>query len=327
MFSSIQSRFTQFIYRCCSHAQNNNPIVKDEPKDNKECQTKIALLEAQVAYLEYESSRMSSLLRYLAAPVIQELPLTKQTRESFDFQWDKLPKGRWNLENNLFRQEAAGYVCQFTGLSPEWFQGKKVIDVGCGGGRYSWALCCLGAEVLSIDQSLHGLERTQKACKDFPGHRIKQVNLLEPLMIDEEFDLVWSFGVLHHTGDTYGAFKKIIPLVKPGGYLFMMLYGEPRARRIDEYEAINEYEYWRRKTRNMTFDERLNAVQEAMDNNCFAVYGTDYIEGYFDAISPIINDLYSWEEIEGWLLMEGFVDVKRTVDSRNIHLIARRGVN
>ncbi len=319
VITSLKNRIKQFTHRYCLHAQ------KGDPSANNNYQTRMSLLEAQVAYLEYESGRMASLLRHLAAPILQDLPLTKQTRDSFDFQWDKLPKGRWNLENKLFRQEATGYVCQFTEFSPEWFRGKKVIDVGCGGGRYSWALCCLGAEVLSIDQSLHGLERTQKACKDFPNHRIKQVNLLEPLAIDETFDLVWSFGVLHHTGDTYGSFKKIVPLVKPGGYLFMMLYGEPRKGMIDEYKAINEYEHWRRKTRNMTFDERLSAIQEAMDKHCFAVYGSEYIEGYFDAISPTINDLYSWEEVESWLLLEGFSNIKRTVDMRNLHVIAYKG--
>ncbi|MDD5680369.1 MAG: class I SAM-dependent methyltransferase [Candidatus Omnitrophica bacterium] len=254
-----------------------------------------------------------------------EKPKAEQTKESFDFQWETMPKGRWNLENEEFRREATGYVCQFTALPAEWFKGKKALDAGCGGGRYSWALCKLGADVLSIDQSAHGLKRTKEACKDFPGHRVMQADLLKPLNISETFDLVWCYGVLHHTGDTYGAFKRITPLVRKDGFIFLMIYGEPRKGVIGDYAAVNEYEYWRRKTRNMTLDERLGAVKKAMREGRFAVKGDEYIEGYFDAISPLINDLYRFEEIENWLLSEGFCDIRRTVETRNHHIVARKG--
>ncbi len=285
---------------------------------------RMAFLEEQVQYLLDENSRMTSLLRHLAAPVMRELPLARQTRGSFDFQWEKLPRGRWNLEDERFRKEAPGYVLQFTGLPAEWFPGKSVIDVGCGAGRYSWALGNLGARVLSVDQSPHGLERTRKACAAFPDHRVRRLDLLEPFNLGETFDLVWCFGVLHHTGDTYGAFRRIAPLVRPGGHLFLMLYGEPRPEEIGDFRAVNEYEYWRRRTRHMTLDERLDEIIRGMAEGLFAASGEEYVEGYFDAISPAINDLYSWEEIEGWLLLEGFGDIRRTVDNRNHHVIARR---
>jgi 2-polyprenyl-3-methyl-5-hydroxy-6-metoxy-1,4-benzoquinol methylase len=293
--------------------------------DEQKLSDRVKYLEALTEYLESELSRLSSMLRYVSAPIINDLPFAKQCKDSFDFQWDKLPKGRWNLENDKFRQEAPGLVCQYTGLPPAWFKGKKVIDVGSGAGRYSWALCKLGAHVTSIDQSAHGLEKTKKACSEFKGHRAMCVDLLKPLEINETFDLVWCFGVLHHTGDTYGAFKKIAPLVSPGGYLFLMLYGEPRSGMMGDYEAVTEYDYWRKATYNMTLNERLKVVKEAMGEGKFKACGEEYVEGYFDAISPAINDLYTFEEIERWLLMDGFIDIKRTVDTRNNHIIARRG--
>ncbi|CAA7619100.1 conserved hypothetical protein [Magnetospirillum sp. LM-5] len=285
---------------------------------------RLSMLEAQVEYLEYELSRNVSLLRYLSAPVINDLPYARQTRSSFDFQWDLLPPGRYNLDNEEFRKDAAGYVCQFTGLPAEWFQGKKVIDVGCGAGRYSWAMSTMGAEVLSVDQSKHGLERCAMACADYPTHRTRQIDLLQPFDINEQFDLVWSFGVLHHTGDTYGAFSRVHPLVKPGGYIFMMIYGEPRQGYIDDYRAVAEYECWRRKTRNMGLSERLDAVNEAMAQQKFLVNGPLHIEGYFDAISPLVADLYSFAEIESWLIEAGFCDIRQTVDTRNLHISARK---
>ena len=56
----------------------------------------------------------------------------------------------------------------------------------------------------------------------------------------------------------------------------------------------------------------------------FQVTGDEYVHGYFDAIAPPINDLHTFEEIEGWLIEAGFVDIKRTVPSRNIHVIGRK---
>lgn len=278
-------------------------------------------IQAELEFLRLEVSRLSSIVRYLSEEKIQEMPIAKQTQESFDFQWGQIPLGRYSLENEQFRNEAADFVCEFTALPPDWFNGKSVLDVGCGAGRYSWAMSSLGANVLSIDQSDYGLEKTAEVCSSFPNHRIKKVNLLEDIEINEQFDLVWSFGVLHHTGCTYGAFQKIVPLVKSQGFLFLMLYGEPRDGMVDDFRAVNEYERWRRQTRNLTLDQKLRVIETAMDDEKFMAKGEEHIEGYFDAISPMIADLYSWSEIESWLLSSGFENIQRTVDTRNHHVV------
>ena len=67
----------------------------------------------------------------------------------------------------------------------------------------------------------------------------------------------------------------------------------------------------------------LEAITQGMRERRFAVNGEKHIHGYFDAISPPINDLYTFEELQGWLLGEGFENIARTVDTRNHHIIAR----
>jgi SAM-dependent methyltransferase len=285
---------------------------------------RLAYLEEVVEYLTWENSRQASLLRHLVAPVMADLPLARKTKQSFDYQWAAIPTGAAMLDSPEFRGRATSLVSEYTGLPAEWFQGKRVIDVGCGNGRFSWALCQLGARVLSLDQSTHGLHQTAAACKAFPHHSVLQVDLLEPLPLNDAADLVWSFGVLHHTGDTYGAFRNIVPLVRTGGYLYLMIYGEPREFVLDDFAEVNEYEQWRRRTMNLELRDKLEAVRQGMIAGEFRMIGEDFVNGYFDAISPPINDLHTFEEIEGWLLDAGFSRVTRTLPSRNIHVVAQR---
>lgn len=294
------------------------------PAQTGTLEQRVAYLEEVVRYLDYQVTGQAALLRYLASPVIADLPEVRATKASFDFQWAEIPLGRYMLENEEFREEAAGYVCEFTGLPAEWFKGKSVIDAGCGLGRYSWALSTLGARVLSLDQSPHGLARTAEACKQFPGHRTLQVDLLQELPLTEQVDLVWSFGVLHHTGDTYRAFKHVARWVKPGGMIYLMLYGKPREGFASDYAEINEYDEWRRRTRNMGLREKLAAVTAHMQAGGFRVVGEEHIHGYFDAVSPPINDLYVFEEVEAWLTEAGFRDIRQTVKTRNLHIVATR---
>jgi SAM-dependent methyltransferase len=285
---------------------------------------RIVYLEQVVDYLSWQCTRQADLLRHVSAPIVPDLPSVRQTKASFDYQWADIPTGHAMLADPAFRAEATALVCRYTGLSPDWFPGKRVIDAGCGNGRFSWALCQLGATVVSLDQSDHGLQSTADACRDFPSHRVVKVDLLKPLPEIPAADLVWSFGVLHHTGDTYGAFKRVQALVAPGGILYLMLYGEPRAFVLDDYQEINEYEEWRRRTANLPLPEKLRSIRAGMAAGEFRVEGDQFVHGYFDAIAPAINDLHTFEEVESWLLESGFVEIKRTLPSRNLHITGRK---
>src|SRR4029079_12442937 len=125
--------------------------------------------------------------------------------------------------------------------------------------------------------------------------QVIQHNVLQPVPLSEQsFDLVWCFGVLHHTGDTHAGFLHLCPLVREGGQLFLMLYGEPRFDVPADFTEVNSYERLRRAASNKSFEEVLELLKEDP-----AV--TD-LHGWFDAVAPTINDLYTFEEVEGWLV-------------------------
>jgi SAM-dependent methyltransferase len=280
--------------------------------------TRLRFLEAKVAYLLDEVSGLRSLVRHLIGERSDGLPLVRHTRASFDYQWRSLPQGHAMLSNAEFRATVPQQLCQFTDLAPEWFRGKKVMDAGCGQGRWTYGFGKLGvAKCVSFDISEAGIGRTSEIARDFDGRvEVLRRNILEDLALPADFDLVWCFGVLHHTGATYTGFENLVKHVKPGGYLFVMIYGEPRPGYPDDYTYYHEMFDMRSRLRNLPFDEKVAAIEQK--------YGSDLLHGYFDAISPDINDLYRWDELVGWFVDAGFTDIKRTAPGTNHYMIGQR---
>jgi SAM-dependent methyltransferase len=130
------------------------------------------------------------------------------------------------------------------------------------------------------------------------------------------FDLVWSFGVVHHTGDTKRAVQNVAECVRPGGHLFLMVYGEPRWDHYEDYDEINAYTAMRRDLAALSFDERVAYLRR--------VKADADVHGWFDAASPRVNDLHRFDELAEWLHLLRFTDIRRTCPSRNLFLIARR---
>jgi SAM-dependent methyltransferase len=279
---------------------------------------RIQLLEAKVAFLLDEVSSLRTLMRHVSADKLAELQTAEQTRDSFNYQWRSLPQGHAMLSNPEWKATAAAQILEYTQRPREWFCGKRVLDAGCGQGRWTYGLASLGVErCVSVDISPAAIERTTEVAREF-GDRVQVVrrSLLQDLELSNDFDLVWCFGVLHHTGDTYQAFQNVVRCVTPGGYLFLMIYAEPRRDQPDGYLYYHEMFDMRSRLKNLPFDEKVARVERK--------YGKELLHGYFDAISPEINDLYRWDELESWVLAAGFEDVKRTMDIPNHCLVARR---
>jgi len=240
-----------------------------------------------------------------------------QTRASFDYQWSRLPQNRWSLASSAYREELPAIVAGLLDLPTAWFEGRDALDAGCGCGRFAFALCRLGARVLAVDRSLPALRATRAACAPFAGFRgAVAADLLHPLPASGAFDLVWSFGVLHHTGNGPGALRNLRACLRPGGVLFVMLYGRPRPGNTRDAEEIASLEAWRSRIASLPFPAKVEALR--------AVAGDDDVLEYFDAVSPMVNERYGLDEVEGWLRNEGFVDVRRRLDRMDHLLLARR---
>jgi SAM-dependent methyltransferase len=105
------------------------------------------------------------------------------------------------------------------------FNGKSVLDVGCGNGYVLSKYAREGADVFGIDltDAAIGLSQARFALLGLEG--TFQVADAEALpFADGTFDCVCSMGVLHHTPDTPRAVAEIYRVLKPGGRLIVMFY-------------------------------------------------------------------------------------------------------
>lgn len=115
-------------------------------------------------------------------------------------------------------------------LNVTTLEGQTFLDVGSGSGLFSLAARRLGANVFSFDYDENSVNCTQELKKRyFPDDDLWQVERGDAVDANyfskfEPFDVVYSWGVLHHTGHMWKALDNVSQLVKPDGKLFIAIY-------------------------------------------------------------------------------------------------------
>jgi 2-polyprenyl-3-methyl-5-hydroxy-6-metoxy-1,4-benzoquinol methylase len=111
-------------------------------------------------------------------------------------------------------------------------EGKSFIDIGSGSGLFSLAARRLGAQVTSFDYDPQSVAcTTELRRRYFPDDgrwRVEQGSVLDRDYIASlgAFDIVYSWGVLHHTGAMWQALDNAASLVAEGGQLYIALYND-----------------------------------------------------------------------------------------------------
>ena len=108
--------------------------------------------------------------------------------------------------------------------------GRSFLDIGCGSGLFSLAARRLGARVRSFDFDPQSVaccaELRRRHFTDDPDWVIEGGSALDAAWLASlgEFDVVYSWGVLHHTGDLRRGLALAAERVAPGGLLFVAVY-------------------------------------------------------------------------------------------------------
>jgi SAM-dependent methyltransferase len=114
-------------------------------------------------------------------------------------------------------------------LLPDGLRGKSFLDIGCGSGLHSLAALKLGADsVVAIDLDENSVETTRRLLAQFVPQANWKADIVSIFDASPQtlgtFDIVYSWGVLHHTGDMWRAIERAAALVKPGGSFAIAIY-------------------------------------------------------------------------------------------------------
>ncbi len=128
------------------------------------------------------------------------------------------------LEQDRYSQEP--HILGFARF--EASRGLDVLEVGVGAGTdfVQWARCGARARGIDFTQSAVRLTRERLELESLPGD--VQVADAEELPFDDaSFDIVYAYGVIHHTPNTRKAVAEIYRVLRPGGRARIMIYGVP----------------------------------------------------------------------------------------------------
>jgi SAM-dependent methyltransferase len=149
------------------------------------------------------------------------------TAAAFGWQWQK-----FRQQHLAFREQMLEWLSP---VEPGDFQGRRVLDAGCGSGRHLLLASAFEPDQLvGLDISA-AIDVAQEQTRHLPLVDLVQGNLLTPPFCAESFDLVYSIGVVHHVPDPAEAIQALARCLKPGGTLHIWVYaheGNALVRRV-----------------------------------------------------------------------------------------------
>ena len=123
-------------------------------------------------------------------------------------------------------------------LDVQSLQGRRFLDIGSGSGLFSLAASRLGADVVSFDFDPLSVgcaeELRRRYASEGPGWRIERGSAIDAAFMRSlgRFDVVYSWGVLHHTGAMWRALDLACDAVGEGGRLFIAIYNDQGAKSL-----------------------------------------------------------------------------------------------
>jgi SAM-dependent methyltransferase len=183
-------------------------------------------------------------------------------------------------------------------LDCDRLDGKRFLDIGSGSGLSSLVARRLGARVVSFDYDGQSVSCTSALRDRFfpndPGWLIERGSVLDGAFLNKlgQFDIVYSWGVLHHTGAMRDAIGKAARLVAPGGILALALY---RKTALCWFWTFEKRWYCRAPERAQA---RARAIYTSLFRAAFVVARRDfstYVSNYSDNRGmDFAHDVHDW---------------------------------
>jgi 2-polyprenyl-6-hydroxyphenyl methylase/3-demethylubiquinone-9 3-methyltransferase len=196
--------------------------------------------------------------------------------------------------------EARDALATFLGLAS--LAGMSFLDIGSGSGIHSLAALQLGARrVMALDVDAESVATTQAMLRRHApsgaDYEVRRMSILAPdLMAGDVFDIVYSWGVLHHTGQMRDAMVQAAGLVRQGGLFAFALYGRTRLCRFwkTEKRFYSGAPTWVQSAIHAAFVTLLR-LRLSIGGRSFTAYVADYSK---QRGMDFYHDAHDW--LGGW---------------------------
>ena len=194
------------------------------------CASELALTTEQSEGAEIMEGQLACVLSGHRFPVRRGVPRLlsdalsreqEKTASAFGWQWQHFTE-----MHRLYEQQFLDWISP---IEPAFFEGKLVLDAGCGIGRHAFFAARYGAkDVVAMDLSA-AVETAFRNIGRLPNAHVIQADILAPPFARAAgkgaFDFIYSIGVLHHLPDPEAGFRSLVRCLRPGGTFFGWVYG------------------------------------------------------------------------------------------------------
>ena len=194
-------------------------------------------------------------------------------------------------ESRLYAAEQS--LCAM--LNVETLEGKRFLDIGSGSGLFSLAARKLGARVHSFDYDPKSVACTRELKRRYfagdANWTIEEGSVLDRayLQMLGQFDIVYSWGVLHHTGNMKEALTNAASAVAPGGQLWIAIYNDQGM--VSRYWTMVKIAY----NRNVILRLLMIAVHLPY------LYGLRWLIRAFSGHVALQRGMSLWHDMIDWL--------------------------
>lgn len=274
-------------------------------------------------------------------PVVKGIPRfvpSENYADSFGYQWNKYAKLQLDSCNGTtFSRDR---FLAITGWNLQELSGKRVLDVGCGAGRFAEVALSAGARVTAVD-----LSQAVEACKRNLGNSssldVVQASIYAMPFPPGSFDFVYSIGVIQHTPDPKKSVVEICKMVKPRGHIGLWIY----ERDWKSYVGTVGFKYLLRPFAAKMSRQQIEKFSNALESICWPVnriarrcgltgkvvmrmlpVASAYLQEVplsdedfrewvrldtFDMYSPAHDRPQTFATVASWLREAGFADIRR----------------